>query len=56
MNFCLAVIKDDKFTNSAAYIKAVFNNASPGSPSPIKHPGLPDYSKYLKRSDNITLL
>ncbi|XP_062590668.1 zinc finger protein castor homolog 1-like [Saccostrea cucullata] len=43
------VIKDDKFTNSAAYIKAVFNNQSPGSPSPIKHPGLPDYSKYLKR-------
>lgn len=43
-------MKDDKFTNSAAYIKAVFNNQSPGgSPSPMKHPGLPDYSKYLKR-------
>ncbi|XP_033763818.1 LOW QUALITY PROTEIN: zinc finger protein castor homolog 1-like [Pecten maximus] len=42
----------DKFTNSAAYIKAVFNHQSKVKASSQGRVLLPDYSKYLKRFNN----
>ncbi|XP_060080186.1 zinc finger protein castor homolog 1-like [Ylistrum balloti] len=42
----------DKFTNSAAYIKAVFNHQSKVKANSQGRVLLPDYSKYLKRFNN----
>ncbi|XP_021355431.1 zinc finger protein castor homolog 1-like [Mizuhopecten yessoensis] len=44
--------QQDKFTNSAAYIKAVFNHQSKVKTNSQGKILLPDYSKYLKRFNN----
>ncbi|XP_045161717.2 zinc finger protein castor homolog 1-like [Mercenaria mercenaria] len=46
--------QNDRFTTSSSFINAVYNN-SPGQTTPGQlSPGLPNYSKYLKRYNNGT--